>query len=54
MVKSKFPSLEDLAQRRAAQIGQADVLYELTRLIFACNDENIARFILDPFGQGSQ
>ncbi len=54
LVKDKFPSLEDLAQRRAAKIEKADVLRELTLLIVACKDENIARFILDPFGRGSQ
>ena len=53
IVKDKFPSLEDLAQQRAAQTGEIDVLSELTLLVIASNDENIVRFILDPFAQNS-
>jgi flagellar biosynthesis/type III secretory pathway protein FliH len=48
IVKNKFPSLEDLAQRRAAQTSQLDALGEVINLVSAVNDENTARFILNP------
>ncbi len=54
MVKDKFPSLEDLARQKAAQTRQVDVLHELILLAVASKDENITRFILDPFGRSSQ
>ncbi len=48
IVKRKFPSLEDLAQRRAAQTRQVDALREVINLVSAVNDENIVRVILNP------
>ncbi len=48
IVKNKFPSLEDLAQRRAAQTRKVDALREVINLVSAVNDENTARFILNP------
>ena len=48
IVKNKFPSLEDLAQRRAAQTRKIDALSEVIQLLSAVNDENTARFILNP------
>ena len=48
IVRSKFPSLEGLAQQRAAQMGQVDALREVIRLVNTVNDENVARAILNP------
>ena len=48
IVKNKFPSLEDLAQRRAAQTRKIDALGEVIQLVSAVNDENMARIILNP------
>ena len=48
IVRRKFPSLEDLAQRRAAQTRQVDALREVINLVSAVNDENIVRVILNP------
>ena len=48
IVKDKFPSLEDLAQQRAAQTKQVDALREVIRMVNAINDEKIARVILNP------
>ncbi|GAC1355766.1 MAG: hypothetical protein NVS4B11_30480 [Ktedonobacteraceae bacterium] len=48
IVKYKFPSLEDLAQKRATQMRQVDALREVIRLVNAISDENIARAILNP------
>ena len=53
MVKDKFSSLEDLARQKTAKTRQVDVLRELILLIVASNDENIVRFILDPFARNS-
>jgi len=48
IVKQRFPSLESLAQQRAAQMRQVDVLREVIRLVNTVDDENVARAILNP------
>lgn len=48
IVKQRFPSLEDLAQQRAAQMRQVDALREIIKLVNVINDENIVRAILHP------
>lgn len=48
IVKDKFPALEDLAQQRAAQTAQVDVLREVIRLVNSVDDERMARVILTP------
>ncbi len=48
IVRRKFPSLEDLAQQRAAQIEHIAVFCEVIWLVIVVKDENMARFILTP------
>ncbi len=47
IVKNKFPSLEELAQKQVAQIRQVDALREVIKIVNGVNDENVARVILN-------
>jgi hypothetical protein len=48
MVMDRFPTLVELAQKRAMQIKKPEAFYLLISQLNTAPDENIARFLLTP------
>jgi hypothetical protein len=48
IVKTRFPELTELAQQKAAQIDQPEVLNYLIEQVTAAPDEEVMRWILRP------
>ena len=48
IVKTRFPDLTKLAQQKAAQIDQPEVLNYLIEQVTAAPDEEVMRWILRP------
>ena len=48
IVKTRFPDLTELAQQKAAQIDQPEVLNYLIEQVTAAPDEEVIRWILRP------
>jgi hypothetical protein len=48
IVKTRFPDLTELAQQKAAQIDQPEVLNYLIEQVTAAPDEEVMRWILRP------
>ena len=48
IVSLRFPSLKDLAQKKAEHTGNIDTLHDLIELMATASDEDRARWVLSP------